>query len=345
MPQQIRLWEVTVEQTLASVSSNEINLEERLEDWLESDISVLDENLLVIGRQVRTDYGGEIDLLCLDAEGNCVVIELKKGKTPRDVTAQALDYASWVKELTVAQITEIADRYFNSSDSLPNAFAEQFEGELPDALNQSHRSLIVAAAMDDSTERIVRYLADLAVPINVATVQHFRANDGKEILAQVYLVDPGEAEVKGRSTSRIRTLPTIGEMETIANERGVSDLYDLVCRGVAPFLRPAILRRYTRGFRAQFDNGSAAVVVVDLHESNATDGLKFRLVGTRMMRHFGMTAEQLASLLPNDISEMTPTEIVGVNEEERNNWIGYKGFFHNGHEINTFIQGLRNNAP
>ena len=97
--QKVRLWEVISDRGLQEIPSNEINLEERLEGWLASDISALDPNLLVIGKQVRTDFGGVIDLLCLDSAGDTVVVELKKGRTPREVTAQALDYASWVREL------------------------------------------------------------------------------------------------------------------------------------------------------------------------------------------------------------------------------------------------------
>ena len=91
--QTIRLWEIASNQELSEVASTEVPLEERLEDWLESDISMLDPDLVVVGRQVRTDFGGLIDLLCIDKVGDAVVIELKKGRTPREVTAQTLDYA------------------------------------------------------------------------------------------------------------------------------------------------------------------------------------------------------------------------------------------------------------
>ncbi len=87
MPQKIRMWEVTDQNTLAEIPDSEIKLEQRLEDWLESDISMLDPDLLVIGRQVKTGFGGEIDLLCLDSSGALVVVELKKGKTPPEVSA------------------------------------------------------------------------------------------------------------------------------------------------------------------------------------------------------------------------------------------------------------------
>jgi RecB family endonuclease NucS len=60
--------------------------------------------LLLIGRQIQTDYGKFIDMLALDQEGNLVIIELKKNRTPREVVAQTLDYASWVQNLSYERI-------------------------------------------------------------------------------------------------------------------------------------------------------------------------------------------------------------------------------------------------
>ena len=85
--QKIRLWEVTPDGPV-KIQSDSISLEEQMEGWLESDIAMLEPDLLVIGRQVKTDYGGVIDLLCIDADGALVMVELKRGRTPRDVTAR-----------------------------------------------------------------------------------------------------------------------------------------------------------------------------------------------------------------------------------------------------------------
>ena len=235
MPQKIRMREVTPQKTLAEIPSSEINLEERLEDWLESGISMLAPDLLVIGRQVQTAFGGQIDLFCLDSNGDSIIVELKKGRTPREVTAQALDYASWVRELPFNEITEIAGRYAKLGGSLAEAFEERFEDPLPETLNQNHRALIVAEAMDDSTERIVRYLADLNVPINIATVQHFKAKDGREMLAQVFLVEPEQAVAKSQATSKKRQYLTQDQMREAAIQYGVGDLYDRLCGGMPGF--------------------------------------------------------------------------------------------------------------
>ena len=50
-----------------------------------------DGGILIIGRQVRTDLGGFIDLLGVDRGGNVVVVELKRDRTPRDAVAQPLN--------------------------------------------------------------------------------------------------------------------------------------------------------------------------------------------------------------------------------------------------------------
>ena len=64
--QQVRIWEITADRKLSEIPARYTILEQWIEDWLANDISVLDPNLLVIGRQVRTSYGGAVDLLCMD---------------------------------------------------------------------------------------------------------------------------------------------------------------------------------------------------------------------------------------------------------------------------------------
>ena len=86
MPEEVRLWKIQGGDTLCEIARSPLDLEARLEVWLERDISVLSQGLLAIGRQVETDFGGFIDLLCLDHAGDVVVVELKRDKTPREIT-------------------------------------------------------------------------------------------------------------------------------------------------------------------------------------------------------------------------------------------------------------------
>ena len=139
--QTIRLWEMASNQALSEVTSTEIPLEGRLEDWLESDISMLAPDLLVIGRQVRTAFGGLIDLLCIDKVGDAVAIELKKGRTPREVTAQTLDYASWVKDLSPDELAKIAEDYLNSRGLLVHRRKPFRAGSIANCRKRSTRTI------------------------------------------------------------------------------------------------------------------------------------------------------------------------------------------------------------
>ena len=67
----------------------ELISEKELEDLLAEHIEILNPDWLLIGQQVRTVVGKYIDLLCMDHDGDLIVVELKKDLTPREVTAQA----------------------------------------------------------------------------------------------------------------------------------------------------------------------------------------------------------------------------------------------------------------
>ena len=345
MPQKIRMWEVNRENTPIELPATEISLEERLEDWLESDISMLDPDLMVIGRQVRTDFGGEIDLLCLDGAGDTVVVELKKGRTPREVTAQTLDYASWVKDLGPDRIQQIAASYPKLTSPLTEAFEAQFGQQLPDELNLNHRSLIVAESIDDSTERIVRYLSDLHVPVNIATVQHFKTAEGREMLAQAFLVEPNVAEIKSQSKSR-RHRPSRAEILAAAEEHGVGELYRRIDEGVGETLeaRPSSSPpdgKYVR-YQARLDSSrNRAVLYVCPEKSDKNGGLCFRIQATWLADFLGSDIETLKSWLPQDIEELDASKWVGSSPEERVGAKGLGGTFSTTEEVDKFIGELK----
>jgi RecB family endonuclease NucS len=71
--------------------------ERLLEDMIIAAPKLLSDEWLLIGRQEDTGFGGRIDLLAIAPDGALVLIEIKRNRTPREVVAQALDYASWVQ--------------------------------------------------------------------------------------------------------------------------------------------------------------------------------------------------------------------------------------------------------
>ena len=328
MANKIRLWEVDSCRQPTEIISGEISLEEHLEDWLESDISMLDPNLLVIGRQVRTDFGGEIDLLCLDSAGNVVVVELKRHRTPREVTAQALDYASWAQNLTYAQIEQIANLHFaKDSSTLADQLEERFGKDLPSTLNDGHRTIIVAASMDDATERIVGYLSNMGVPINVATVQYFTAADDREFLAQVFLVEPEIAAARARPGRRQPAL-TVGEMAALADDNGISELYQVFRAQAMGMMSAAPWGLNGCVFQINVDGSMQSAIRLNLASSTSGQGMQCELRGSRLIEHFGISKETLEAALPE------------ATESKPGNW-NYICSFSTLDEVNEFLVVLR----
>lgn len=214
MPLETAFWRLGND--LTRIQFESIETENRLETILASDISIVDPNLLLIGRQVVTSYGKFIDLLALDADGNLVVLELKRDRTPREVVAQLLDYGSWVRGLEDDDIARIFDDFLtkhhpdHAGTSLDTAFCDRFNvQEMPETLNESHELTLVASELDDSTERIINYLADeYGVAINAVFFRFFR-DEEREYLHRAWLIDPGAVEAKVEE--RREKLPWNGE--------------------------------------------------------------------------------------------------------------------------------------
>jgi len=109
MPLELGVWRI--DKQLQPVEVVSLDMEARLEGILNQDISIVDPNWIIIGRQVRTGFDKRIDLLAMDSEGNLIVLELKRDKTYRDIVAQVLDYGSWVRNLRDDDIARIFSEY------------------------------------------------------------------------------------------------------------------------------------------------------------------------------------------------------------------------------------------
>lgn len=197
MPVEMGMWRIDGDQP-RRLGASLLPSEAALEDFLEQDPTLLGTKVLVIGRQVRTPYGKFIDLLAMDGEGSLVVLELKRDKTPREVVAQVLDYGSWVTSLTRDAVIEIANGHLDVP--FEAAFADAFGEAPPDELNTETRLTVVATDLDDSSERIVRYLREFGVPINAVFFAHLE-DDGRRYLARSWLVSQEERRSPAKTVS------------------------------------------------------------------------------------------------------------------------------------------------
>ena len=75
-----------------------------IQDWVRDNLGLVGISGVVIGREVTIANRGRIDLLAMDKDGSLIIIELKRDRTPREIVAQVLDYASWVVSLSTRDV-------------------------------------------------------------------------------------------------------------------------------------------------------------------------------------------------------------------------------------------------
>ena len=169
-----------------------------LEDILTRNPDMLAVGLTLIGRQTRTT-GGPLDLLGVGADGRLSVFELKRGTLSREAVAQVIDYASDLEELDTERLYR---RLAEESGNLGTEKIDDFEAWYrenygDDASLTPLRMVLVGLGVDETTERMVNFLARRGVDISLLTFHGFE-QDGKTLFARQVEVDSSDAPVVSR---------------------------------------------------------------------------------------------------------------------------------------------------
>lgn len=237
MPIQTTLWKVGVkpEELRPAVLASE----KLLEEMIVASPRMLSDEWMLIGRQENTGYGGIIDLLAIAPDSSLVLIELKRDKTPRDIVAESLDYATWVERLQPQDISAIYAR-FSGGKNLFTEFLAKFGVQLDEEnLNASHQIIIVASSLDAATERIIGYLSDREIPINALFFQVFTSETG-QVISRSWLIDPAETQVNAATSLDAHAEPWNGEFyhsfgHGIERSWDEAVQYGFICAGGAPW--------------------------------------------------------------------------------------------------------------
>lgn len=209
------------EDDLERIPESAVDYERRLEEQLvrSHGATIADERFLYIAQQ--QDPSGDqtsFDLVACDREGNTIILELKRGRSPRDVIAQALDYASGLRN---TEYDQLADWYRDfrkqhgietpTFDELREAHAEYFE--LDDSLskrefNQDQRLLLLADEFDEKTLAVADFLREHEIDVICVVHQTFQAKEGPYLLTTESVRRPIHMEPTGTETEPRSSEPT-----------------------------------------------------------------------------------------------------------------------------------------
>jgi hypothetical protein len=170
---------------------------ENLQEWIAKTPTVLGEELLIIQKEFAGffDTQERLDLLALDKQGSLVIIENKLDDTGRNVTWQALKYASYCSSLSKDNIRKIYQDYLdkkNPGDKAEEKLSEFFDDTDYEDLNLNkgvtQRIILIAANFRKEVTSTVLWLLNYKI-----RVQCFRATPysmGDELFLNVEQIIP-----------------------------------------------------------------------------------------------------------------------------------------------------------
>jgi len=134
---------------IAEVEFASLGFQERrdIQEWVAANPNILGDDLLIIGKEFsgfdRTDE--RLDLLAVDADGDLVVIELKRDDTGADAHWQAIKYASYLQRASADDIIRMLAEYSETSeDDATNRLLQHLNADDLNALNNDQRIILAS---------------------------------------------------------------------------------------------------------------------------------------------------------------------------------------------------------
>ncbi len=240
--QKIRLWKVLDNKLNEMESIQKTETELQLENLIVDNPSMIEEDLLLVGRQTNT-VSGPSDLLGVDNNGKLVIIELKRGELRREAVAQVLDYASAFNEMIQQDLfkhleTNSGINGIEKIEDFEAWYTDKFSNDF-DNICQQPRLMLVGLGADYRTKRMVTYLSESGVDISLITFFAFEGNEGLHFARQVEV----ESEVETRKTQKLAYNKKNNReyLENLTTSIGVRDyFFDLVDKVGEKLLRAYI---------------------------------------------------------------------------------------------------------
>lgn len=175
-----------------------------LENWLIwSPGSIINVPALWIGKKTSApvvDTSIYPDLLGVDDEGNLLLLELIKGKAPRDVMAKLFEYAAWANTLHENGIREMAAAFFNMDEeykgkTLDDVFCDRFNvTDLP-LLNRKQVMFVLAEKVPPAVAKVCRFLRTAhEIDVNCFEITIYETDENDILIHSKLIVGEGAAE-------------------------------------------------------------------------------------------------------------------------------------------------------
>src|SRR5574344_199644 len=166
-----------------------------IQEWVEKNPEIIDEDLLIIGKEVTLPSDIRIDLLAIDKKSNLVIIELKRDDSGRNVDWQAIKYASYCSNFTNTEIFRQYAEYLGTTEDEAETEIEKFiEAENFEELNNKQRIILVSKEFHSDVISAVLWLRDYGIELSCVRFTPYIDDIGDLFIAPTKIIPLPEAE-------------------------------------------------------------------------------------------------------------------------------------------------------
>jgi hypothetical protein len=178
------------------------HFEKKIQKWADAHPDMLNEGkpMLSIGCEMNTTLGHAIDNLFIDGNGTLVVCEAKRGKAPREVISQLLDYAAFVDGLSWDDLEKYCQK--RHKKTIDAACQEVFGRVFPKDAKLSHRLMVLAENFDEQIMKQALYLIGVGTPLILIQFSYFHAGEAEILQIETAL---GQIPEQASKTSITKT--------------------------------------------------------------------------------------------------------------------------------------------
>lgn len=165
---------------LFRLEERELSSEKSLENYLiRSDgTEIGGVEVLYVDQQGSPGEGGIFDIIGIDEQGDVVIIELKRGQSPRDIVAQALEYAASIRNEDYEQLASRYREFIEDDEaSLREKHTEFFDRDdnplSEREYNTDQRLLLVGGEFSDLSLDMADFLREHGIDVICVTYSSF----------------------------------------------------------------------------------------------------------------------------------------------------------------------------
>jgi hypothetical protein len=166
-----------------------------IQEWIEKSPEIIEENLLIIGKEVILPSDIRLDLLAIDKKSNLVILELKRDTSGKNIDWQAVKYASYCSSFSNTDIFRQFAEYLGTNEDEAETKIEEFiDAENFENLNEKQRIILVSKEFHSDVVSSVLWLRDYGIDISCVKLTPYSDGNGSLFIVPNKIIPLPEAE-------------------------------------------------------------------------------------------------------------------------------------------------------